>query len=406
MLIETAEERRICDICKTGISIIKHEIKNSKRGNKLGICQKCGSINLFTKTDYNPANDPHSLRFSGSRHISPTEGSNWGNIRHGKGLRLSHSKDFINKAINLGTNIKTVFDDGSNRGAFMDWLHQTYSDFEISGCEPDTMIYNQCSQFVKDNSKNAYLEDIAPDLQEYDFIYSAHTIEHVDSVPDHISCIKKISKKDGIVFFDLPNTDQIGIDNISLEEYFVEKEKNNFFAKQFRELLNLWGFEVKETWNDPYNTMYICINKNKYIDFEKISYENFNDYVNHSKNYLKHYLEVQSVSNDKLSQLTNLINSEFKNSNGVIWGGGRLLGTLLDFGLDINNFEYVIDDHLYNKIGSFRDIKLFSSEVLRDLKKETKFLINARSSTQQIVNKLKETGFSQFFKISDHNFVN
>ena len=51
-----------------------------------------------------------------------------------------------------------------------------------------------------------------------------------------------------------------------------------------------------------------------------------------------------------MSQLTNLINSEFKNSNGVIWGGGRLLGTLLDFGLDINNFKYVIDDHLYIKL--------------------------------------------------------
>ena len=402
MLVEIPYEKKVCDICN-GFSHVNYGIKNSKRGNKLGVCYQCGSINLFPKDDYNPTNDPHSLRFSGSRHISPTEGSNWGNIRHGKGLRLSHSKEFITEALKINSPIKTIFDDGSNRGAFMDWVKSSYPELKINGCEPDEMIYNQCSNFVRANSKNAYLEDIVDTLPEFDFVYSAHTIEHVDNVPSHIKAIKKISKKGGTVFFDLPNTDQIGIDNISLEEYFVEKEKNNFFSEQFKKLLSLWGFEVQKNWNDPYNTMYICINIDKDIDFEKINYAEFNNFVVLTKSYLDHYLKVQSISNQKLTSLTQKINNEFKNKKGVVWGGGRLLGTLLDYGLDINNFEYVIDDHLYNKIGTFRDINLSSSQILKNISKDTKFLINARSSTQQIQDQLSKSGFSKYFKISDYN---
>tara|TARA_B100000161_G_scaffold30761_1_gene18286 strand:+ start:67 stop:1338 length:1272 start_codon:yes stop_codon:yes gene_type:complete len=403
VLVEIPYEKRVCDICGDGNSQVNYGIENSKRGNKLGVCEKCGSINLFPKENYIPENDPHSLRFSGSRHISPTEGSNWGNIRHGKGLRLSHSKDFISEAFNRTNELKTVFDDGSNRGAFMDWIKTSFPELIVKGCEPDEMIFNQCSEFVKANSQNAYLEDIVDSLSEFDFVYSAHTIEHVDSVPEHIKSIKKISKIGGTVFFDLPNTDQIGIDNISLEEYFVEKEKNNFFSSQFKRLLSIWGFEVINNWNDPYNTMYICINRDKEINFEKLDYENFNNFVNFSKSCLNHYLNVQSRSSEKLTSLTTIINKEFKDKKGIVWGGGRLLGTLLDFGLDIGNFEHVIDDHLYNKIGTFREIKLSSSEILKSIKKDTKFLINARSSTQQIQDRLTQSGFSQYFKISDYN---
>ena len=392
MLIPTTETNESCQICSGKVSI-SYKVKNSSRGNSVGVCNKCGIITLFPEKGYTPENDPHSLKYIGDRHISPTEGSNWGNIRHGKGLRLTHSKGFIIKGISKCKTLETVYDDGSNRGAFMDWMHSEYPKVKINGCEPDKMIFEQCSDFVRKNSYNAYLEEVVKDLSVYDLVYSAHTLEHVDNIRDHINSIKLITTNKSIVIFDLPNTDQIGHELINLEEYFVEKHRNSFFAEQFNIMLKLWGFKTIDIQYDPYNMLLIAKSDGLELNFDTIDYSDLNKCVVKSKQYLDIYVQAQSTSHIGLSKLTSRVNEIFKSGSAVIWGGGRLLGTMLDHGLNIDLFSHVIDDHLYDKIGKFRNIQLYSSTILERLSKNTMFLVNARSSTDQIIQKLKSNGF-------------
>ena len=88
-----------CSICDGQLDAVT-KVPGSVRGNSVCVCNQCGIIQSVTSADYNPKLDPHSLQFSGDRHISASEGAMWGNIRHGKGLRLDAHKSILTRVLN------------------------------------------------------------------------------------------------------------------------------------------------------------------------------------------------------------------------------------------------------------------------------------------------------------------
>ena len=55
------------------------------------------------------------------------------------------------------------------------------------------------------------------------------------------------------IFIDIPNSENIIYEKYIFEEYFVEKEKNNFMLEDVLNILIHSGFSINNVNSDPYN---------------------------------------------------------------------------------------------------------------------------------------------------------
>ena len=109
-----------CDACGNDNLCEKYTVKGSLRGNKVYICKRCGLIQSKNELSYDESKNEHSLAYTGNRMRLPNSGPTWGNIRHGKELRLNSHKKYL-EGLDF-KKFKYILDDGSNRGAFLEWL--------------------------------------------------------------------------------------------------------------------------------------------------------------------------------------------------------------------------------------------------------------------------------------------
>ena len=138
---------------------------------------------------YNPSSlliitlkDPHSLQYEGQRHISNSGGAMWGNIRHGKGLRFDAHKDLLDQ-IFFQKLPKLIFDDGANRGHFARYVSSINYVEKYVGFEPDELCFESYKNNGTPKINLGYSEYYTTNLK-FDFIYSSHTLEHVNSVKE------------------------------------------------------------------------------------------------------------------------------------------------------------------------------------------------------------------------------
>jgi len=111
-----------CKNCNYTINLIC-SVPNSYRGSKLYVCKKCDLIQTLYSKNYNQLKDPHSTKFKGTRLVTISSGSRWGNVRHGKELRFNAHKNIVDEIFKKNK-IKKVFDDGANRGTFAEYCQK------------------------------------------------------------------------------------------------------------------------------------------------------------------------------------------------------------------------------------------------------------------------------------------
>lgn len=381
----------ICSIC-TGKLILVHKVPNSSRGNTVCVCEKCGIIQSIVSSEYNPKLDPHSLQFIGKRHVSASEGAMWGNIRHGKGLRLDAHQNTLKRVLNE-VRPKKVFDDGANRGHFSRFVSNWSDSVQYRGCEPDPICFESYYNNNTPTIKNCYTEQFELTSNELDFIYSAHTLEHVESVSVHLNLIIKSLKMGGTLFLDLPNSQQINFEDQIFEEYFVEKHKTNFMINDIVSLLTTLGMEINFITSDPFN-MTVVSQKTSKLTGDLNEFHTTAVIVERRISEVKNYfLKADSSKTAFLSICKNL--NLFKQDNPVVfYGGGRLLLGFLSMGLSRDGVLRVIDNYLFDKIDSCGGLKLYQDQILAETEKNTPIILFARSSAPAI----KENLFKQGFK--------
>ena len=341
-------------------------------------------VHALAKDDYNAENDPHSLRFKGKRHIAPSEGAVWGNIRHGKGLRHEAHEDLLIKYLKEDIDI---LDDGANRRTFLKFLEKNYKKFNYFGCEPDT-ICNESHTNLKNKVQNSYLEDFKI-KNKVDFVYTSHTFEHVDDINKHLICIDQKIKKNGILFIDLPNTQQIDYEEFALEEYFVEKHKFNFWPDDILSILEFMSFEIIEFRADPFNFTVVAKKTHDLnIDFSKFSRPPF--IVESKIRKIKEYFAKRKTFENTLNKIGLKINDFKKNKDIIFYGGGRLLKSFLSESLDLENVKYIVDNHLFDKTKHINNLNLSTDESIKEMPKKTPIILFTRSSSLIIKKKLVE----------------
>ena len=121
-----------CDFCGSEDLDHVYEVPDSALGVVVAVCTNCGLVqSLPTKT-----------KRTDERVVSTSSSATWGNIRHGKGLRLKAATKVLDSFIPWDR-VSSVLDVGSNRGDFVQWLNATKSAVEIVGVEPDSTIVEE-----------------------------------------------------------------------------------------------------------------------------------------------------------------------------------------------------------------------------------------------------------------------
>ena len=378
-----------CSICDCNlIEII--DVPESHRGNKVNVCDNCGILQLVESSKYNPTNDPHSLRYKGERHIEAAQGAMWGNIRHGKGLRFDAHKNLLEKTI-TNVNPRFVYDDGANRGHFARFVKKNFPKIIYRGCEPDPICFESHVDNDTPEILQCYTEDYKEDIF-FDFIYTAHTLEHVDSVKIHMKKLFDMMNYGATIFIDIPNSENIIYEKYIFEEYFVEKEKNNFMLEDVLNILIHSGFSINNVNSDPYNLTVVA---KKRLDgyFNLSGIKTSKSKIDLQKDNVLNYYKKKEETKKIFTIACIKINEFKKNKEIIIYGGGRLLMGFFEYGLEKNNISHIIDNYLYDKIKYCNGMPLKNEDILRSIEKNLSIIVFARSSIDFIIKDLNNKGF-------------
>ena len=373
-----------CKICKSKLKFIL-KVPNSFRGSSLYTCEKCTLIQTKYSKNYVQEDDPHSTKFKGKRLVTSSSGTRWGNIRHGKQLRFNAHKNILDK-IFAKYSIKSVFDDGSNRGTFAKYCQK--KKLRYTGCEPDLLCFSNY-QNIKYKILNTKTENYKK-KKKFDFVYSVHTLEHVENLTKHLNKISNIMGKNSILFLEVPNTNQIYYENKIYEEYFIDKHLNHFTPKVILQLLEKFGFYSEQIISNQFN-MILILRKKKIKSSKKLQIV---DVVNN------YYLSKKKTE-IQIKNITKKINKIKKKNKVIFFGAGRILNTFFENGLDNNNVVCLIDNFLYGKVKSNNNLKIYNSTYLNKLNKNNIIFIFAREAEESIYLDLKKMNFKFIKKISD-----
>ena len=378
-----------CKNCNNTINLIC-SVPNSYRGSKLYVCKKCDLIQTLYSKNYNQLKDPHSTKFKGTRLVTISSGSRWGNVRHGKELRFNAHKNIVDEIFKKNK-IKKVFDDGANRGTFAEYCQK--KKIYYNGCEPDKECFQNYKNF---KIKNCTTEKFTTKLK-FDFIYSAHTLEHVENLNNHLKKINSLLVENGIFFLEIPNSNQIFYSKKIYEEYFIDKHLNHFTPSTILKILEKFGFFSEKIISNQYNIIIIFRKKNKIINKNK----KFENYLN-LKDIIKAYYLNRIKSINEIKQISKRINILKKNKSAIFFGAGRILNTFFENGLNTKNVKFLIDNFLSGKIKSNHNLRILNSDYL--IKKNYKnfiIFIFARNAEDEIYSFLKKKKFKSVIKISD-----
>lgn len=328
-----------CNWCSFNTKLV-YEVPNSRIGAKIMYCSKCELV----QSHYTNIENKH-------RYKSISCDSDWGNIRHGKGVRLDQSIDVLK---NL--KVSSILDIGSNRGDFCRWASSNYEGVSIDMIEPDGNITNY--DFVYDNLYKVRFENFFKNKQ-YDLVYCCHTLEHIDNLHEFLDKVYLLSNK--YLFIDVPNITNV-LDPNNIEEFFIDKHVFHFGENGLIKMLEASGFKVVANKTDDYNIVLLC---------EK-QVESFS---------LDDYAATLKANREKLVEKSSKLNKMFLEKKVVIYGATRIFDAMIKYGnLEYKNAYYVVDDFSpLENIHKFDKIVTDPPDVV---------IILARSSIDKIKNKL------------------
>jgi 2-polyprenyl-3-methyl-5-hydroxy-6-metoxy-1,4-benzoquinol methylase len=343
-----------CDYCNTQNLIFSYEAPTTKRHLKVYVCNDCGLIQSWP-------------RLSGvyKRTVAVSGGADWGYIRYGKQLRLKQSLLIIEKHINFGE-INNVLDIGSNRGFLLEHLAKNYAHLNLTGIEPDINVINKDIDFAKLKIINKKLEDYDSNGEQYDFIHSSHTFEHMNSAKDGFKITYDLLKDGGYLYLELPRTELINRDN-SIAEYFIDNHLYHFTSDTLANYLSDYNFDIiyKEV-TDWENHVYI-LKKKSDVNLQNIKH--FNKYKENDS-MIRSYA-INRENNLKIVTSAGILINKFINNGDkiAIWGMGRLFNIFyLNTNVEWNKIIYFVDKYLGMYVDNVNNISIDKPEILSGVK--------------------------------------
>lgn len=373
---------KTCDSCNHSLLILGGKPVGTRVGASIGWCSRCG---LFQSTYGFAKQARHSPSISSD--------ANWGNIRHGKGVRIAALDSYLRQIVSVAENIR-ILDVGSNRGDFCRWATEHNPTAEIVAIEPDESVVSDYSSLANIQLIVGRLESVNPEtLGKFDFISNIHTLEHASSAISMLKTCHSLLSDNGYLLIEVPNIEIIRAADI-VEEFFIDKHSFHFDMNSLSEILINSGFTFQFLKSsDSLNLTVVCRKKGYFVAQELPTsltlYQNNFSAVEPS-DYLS-YRERLVVNREKLVHLADRLNKLAERQSVAIWGATRLFDSLVMYGKLDATAVTVIDDFLVEKISSCHGALIYCSEILKSTPADV-LVILARSSEAVIRQRAKELG--------------
>lgn len=365
-----------CKLCNEKISSTIYIPKSTFKDASIHICPNC----LLVQSIFNNNNTKKIASLSSD--------ANWGNVRHGKKLRLENQKKLLNFEKLLKGNILDI---GSNRGDFIKFASSFKSVKKIYAIEPDKNIINYKSDNLV-SVINSRIENINLDKNiKFNFIYCSHTLEHLDEFKNLFLFFDKHLSVDGKILIDLPDLEYIS-NKRNVEEFFIDKHTFHFSVDSVKNTFKYYGYKIDLEKIELNNLLYI-IKKNK-----GSLQRNFQPDINKLKYYkelISSYKLQLEINRNKLIGIVQEIQPLINSSKTAIWGSGRILDSLVKYGnLKLNRNTLLVDNFIS---GLPNDVnqqtyqgKIFTSEEIKKFEPEFIFVF-ANSAEDEIMMYLEDS---------------
>ena len=187
-----------------------------------------------------------------------------------------------------------------------------------------------------------------------DIMIVRHVIEHAYDIKDFVNSIKKLTKKNGYIVWELPDCKK----SLKRLDYAMLWEEHTYYFTEFtlKNFLKSHNFDIVNFYSFPYafENSLVAIVKVKENDFCK----NDNKFYNNLKKELlqaKFFANSLSPQRKKIKKKLFQLKKRYPNTNIALYGAGHLSVAFISIMQLPDVISYVIDDNT-NKKGMFMPI--------------------------------------------------
>lgn len=347
-----------CDFCKSVNLNTVYDVPTSLIGAQIKECTDCGLV----QSVYKQISNKH-------KHKSISCGADWGNVRHGKKIRLNDSV-IILKQNKILLEKLNILDIGSNRGHFTNYILTNFKS-KITAIEPDKNILQEYKHSKRLKLLNTRFEDVNI-TEKYDLVYCCHTLEHAASASSMLQKIRSCMKNNSYLYIDVPSI-QVLSKNDTVEEFFIDKHTFHFSKEVLVNYLKYLGFDINWANDDTYNITILARKQNKSID----------------KN-IQNYIKTKKYNIKKLKKIGKYINTVSNKEKICLYGATKIYDALVKYGnLNTQKITYIVDDFLQGYITQVHGKELTPSNFITSNNTNIVFLLT-RSATLPLLKKLEE----------------
>jgi SAM-dependent methyltransferase len=372
------DREQMCDLCGSmAFDVVYSPLKSRYEVNVL----RCSNCNLVQS---------QKNIFPNQKIRSTSSDADWGNVRHGKGLRF----DLLKVSFDLhGIVHGNVLDIGSNRGDFVNWAESNRYVSTVVAIEPDSSIvlnYDKKITLYNDRLENIVFSPI----QKFDFIYICQTLEHANSARDMIENMCILLASGGRILLDVPNLEVIKKTDI-IEEFFIDKHKFHFTENCLMKYFAKFGLYVEAESIDMYNISFLLSkNEDTAKSIKKSNNITVEDFKTYSSGLSNNRKKLSNVVEQRIAPL-------IKRQKCAIWGAGRTLDALIKYGdLPITSELTIVDSYLHDKIKVLEKFDVLEPSSLKLIEPDVIFIL-ANSAEEQLAKQAYRMGIRHVLKFSE-----
>lgn len=356
-----------CDFCDQNTLTHLYRAVDTTRNITVSVCDTCGLVQSTPRIDHVK-----------DRPMAVSSGANWGNVRYGKAFRTQDNLKIIEKHVPLSEGLR-ILDVGANRGSFCKEILSRFPDCEFVAVEPDERVDGDYKGHPEITLHSDRIENVALEIESFDFIYSCHTLEHLKSPQRTMADHWRTLKMGGYLFLDLPNVDLVGTQDI-LEEWFIDKHLYHYSADVLIDQVKALGFEVIEG-PDPEDLVNIVLLLRKVET--KTQVQPHPERALRAKQLINTYVSHRQRNRKALVKVARRIEG-LSDRKVAIWGAGRLFNSLVDDGgLNTDCICALVDKHLVNFTDAQNGVSLITPQALADVQPDI-IVVMSRSFFSEI----------------------
>jgi len=377
----STEQETGCDACGAALTSA-YSAEDTARDAEICVCPTCGLV----QTHYGG-------REEGRHAPSTSSGAGWGNIRHGKGLRLDAVKDDLAHRLDWST-IGEVLDVGSNRGDFAQWLFDHKPTSRLLAVEPDGEIVGPYASDERVDLRLERFEHLTLEPASIDLAFCFHTLEHAASAIGMLRQIRHTLRPTGRLFLEVPNLHLVDDPEVA-EEFFIDKHSFHFDPPSLVDLLAIAGFDIdwRSDDEDPNITVIARPGEPRGIDPTPSR-------AGANLSLIQRYAENLADNRVRLGKVAQQIHALAARQRTAVWGAGRLFDALIRFGgLDPSSIV-LIDEYLSRHLDDVHGVPVNPPRVLRRDQPQV-VIVLAKSSATEITRRVRAFGIKNVVSYQD-----